>query len=85
MDRGSFVMFYERHDFQLVPEASKALLLRNYWTVSERQIETSVVLAAGGFDQRGSPYAGGTSSLTVTEMRSLCCRRSEPPPGNSPL
>jgi GNAT superfamily N-acetyltransferase len=40
------VRFYERRGFLLVPEATKALLLRTYWTVSERQIETSVVLAA---------------------------------------
>ena len=40
------VGFYERHGFQLVPEAAKAPLLRTYWTVSERQIETSVVLAS---------------------------------------
>ena len=40
------IRFYERHGFQLVPETTKALLLRTYWTVSERQIETSVVLAA---------------------------------------
>jgi GNAT superfamily N-acetyltransferase len=40
------IRFYERHGFLLVPEATKALLLRTYWTVSERQIETSVVLAA---------------------------------------
>lgn len=38
--------FYERHGFQLVPEDTKARLLRAYWTVSDRQIETSVVLAA---------------------------------------
>jgi len=38
--------FYERHGFKLVPEAVKATLLRTYWTISERQIETSVVLAA---------------------------------------
>lgn len=40
------IRFYERHGFHLVPEATKALLLRNYWTVSERQIEMSVVLSA---------------------------------------
>jgi len=40
------IAFYERHGFELVPEASKALLLRTYWTIPERQIETSVVLAA---------------------------------------
>ena len=38
--------FYERHGFTLVPEASKALLLRTYWNISQRQIETSVVLAS---------------------------------------
>jgi GNAT superfamily N-acetyltransferase len=40
------IRFYERHGFHLVPETATALLLRTYWTVSERQIETSVVLAA---------------------------------------
>lgn len=37
--------FYERHRFILVPDAVKPALLQTYWTVSERQIETSVVLA----------------------------------------
>jgi GNAT superfamily N-acetyltransferase len=40
------VAFYERHGFHLVPGAAKALLLRTYWSVPERQIETSVVLSA---------------------------------------
>jgi hypothetical protein len=40
------IRFYERHGFHLVPEATQAALLRRYWRVSERQIETSVVLAA---------------------------------------
>jgi GNAT superfamily N-acetyltransferase len=40
------IRFYERHGFHLVPETTKALLLRTYWRVPERQIETSVVLAA---------------------------------------
>ena len=40
------IRFYQRHGFQLVPEEVKASLLRTYWTVSERQIETSMVLAA---------------------------------------
>jgi hypothetical protein len=40
------IRFYERHGFQLAPETTPALLLRTYWTVSERQIETSVVLSA---------------------------------------
>lgn len=39
------IRFYERHGYELVPEARKAELLRTYWTISDRQIETSVVLA----------------------------------------
>ncbi len=39
------VRFYERHGFRLVDEAEKTRLLKTYWSISERQIETSVVLA----------------------------------------
>lgn len=39
------VDFYARHGFRLVGEAEKTALLRKYWTISERQNETSVVLA----------------------------------------
>jgi GNAT superfamily N-acetyltransferase len=37
--------FYRRHGFELVSPERKADLLRAYWTIPERQIETSVVLA----------------------------------------
>jgi len=40
------VKFYERHGFHLVPDARKAVLLRTYWSIPERQIEASVVLSA---------------------------------------
>ena len=40
------IRFYQRHGFELVPDALKAPLLRTYWTIPERQIETSVVLAS---------------------------------------
>ena len=46
--------FYERHGFQLVPDETKAPLLRTYWVVSERQIETSLVLASPDLDQEGA-------------------------------
>ena len=39
------IRFYEGHGYTLVPEDATAELLRTYWTVSPRQIETSVVLA----------------------------------------
>jgi len=37
--------FYQRHGFELVSAAQKTALLKTYWTIPERQIETSVVLA----------------------------------------
>src|SRR6266568_6704866 len=39
------IRFYQRHGFALVSAERKAALLKMYWTISERQIETSVVLA----------------------------------------
>ena len=39
------IRFYERHGFALVTPARKTALLQSYWTIPERQIETSVVLA----------------------------------------
>jgi GNAT superfamily N-acetyltransferase len=39
------IRFYEKHGYQLVPPDQKDQLLRRYWSVSERQIEMSVVLA----------------------------------------
>ena len=39
------IRFYEKHDFVMVTQGEKDRLLRKYWTISERQIETSVVLA----------------------------------------
>lgn len=37
--------FYEKHGFQLVRREEKDRLLRKYWSIPERQVETSVVLA----------------------------------------
>ncbi len=39
------IRFYLRHGFELVTPEQKTELLRSYWTIPERQIETSVVLA----------------------------------------
>jgi N-acetylglutamate synthase-like GNAT family acetyltransferase len=39
------VRFYEKHGFRRVSPAEKERLLRRYWVIPERQIETSVVLA----------------------------------------
>ncbi len=37
--------FYERHGFTLTTREEKERLLRKYWSIPERQTETSVVLA----------------------------------------
>ena len=39
------IAFYERYGFELVTPADKDRLLRKYWAIPERQVETSVVLA----------------------------------------
>jgi GNAT superfamily N-acetyltransferase len=39
------VRFYQRHGFELVTPARKAVLLKTYWNIPERQVEVSVVLA----------------------------------------
>jgi N-acetylglutamate synthase-like GNAT family acetyltransferase len=47
-DAGWAIGFYERHGFCLMLGEEKDQLLRKYWAIPERQVETSVVLA----DQR---------------------------------
>lgn len=39
------IRFYEKHGFRLVSTREKDALLRRYWSISPRQIQTSVVLA----------------------------------------
>jgi GNAT superfamily N-acetyltransferase len=47
------IAFYRRNGFELLPRDEGAALLRRYWAIPERQIETSVVLA------RPATSAGG--------------------------
>jgi len=44
------IRFYERHGFEPVGRERSAELLRKYWDIPERQIETSVVLAKPPLD-----------------------------------
>ena len=39
------IAFYERNGFERLSREDSAALLRRYWTIPERQIETSVVLS----------------------------------------
>ena len=45
------IRFYRRYGFELVSSERKAALLTTYWTIPNRQIETSVVLANPPLDQ----------------------------------
>jgi len=39
------IRFYEKHGFRLVTKEEKDRLLKKYWSIPPRQVETSVVLA----------------------------------------
>jgi N-acetylglutamate synthase-like GNAT family acetyltransferase len=39
------IRFYEKHGFRLISTEEKNRLLKKYWKIPERQVETSVVLA----------------------------------------
>ena len=45
------IRFYEKHGFTLISDEEKNRLLRKYWSLPERQVETSVILA----EARGYP------------------------------
>jgi ribosomal protein S18 acetylase RimI-like enzyme len=45
------IRFYERHGFQMVSNKEKDLLLKQYWNIPERQVETSVVLADANWQE----------------------------------
>ncbi len=47
------ISFYQRNGYTLVTKQEKDLLLRRYWHIPDRQVETSVVLANATFRSRG--------------------------------
>jgi|TARA_B100000315_G_scaffold174007_1_gene162464 N-acetylglutamate synthase-like GNAT family acetyltransferase len=48
------VDFYRKHGFQLIEGADKDALLDAYWTIPDRQRDTSVVLADARWNARGT-------------------------------
>ena len=52
--------FYRRNGFTVVPDPYKNSLLRRYWSIPARQVETSVVLADGRWtmQNRSAPTDG---------------------------
>lgn len=63
------IRFYERHGFRMVTPEEKNRLLREYWSISERQIETSVVLAEERAGVTPSPYPSEFSPIRMDERR----------------
>jgi N-acetylglutamate synthase-like GNAT family acetyltransferase len=47
--------FYRRNGFEVVSSADKDRLLRTYWSIPARQVETSVVLASARWRAAQSP------------------------------
>jgi GNAT superfamily N-acetyltransferase len=45
------IRFYQRHGFALVSPTRKTLLLKTYWSIPDRQIDASVVLASPPLDE----------------------------------
>lgn len=65
------IRFYERHGFRLVTPEEKDRLLRTYWTISDRQVETSVVLADGAwFGSRDQGSGSGVQGKDRDQERS---------------
>jgi GNAT superfamily N-acetyltransferase len=52
------IRFYERHGFRLLAPQLARTLLETYWRISERQTQTSVVLAHPDY-RCGEPLAAG--------------------------
>ena len=45
------IKFYQKHGFRLLSKSETEILLRKYWSIPIRQIETSVVLASPGWKE----------------------------------
>jgi len=62
------IRFYQRHGFQLVSMEEKDRLLSQYWNISRRQQETSVVLAYSPTPQARIRRARPDDAAVLTEL-----------------
>jgi GNAT superfamily N-acetyltransferase len=62
------IEFYRRNGFDVVSEGEKDRLLRRYWSIPARQIETSVVLA----NQRWTKGLAATLSMLLLVFLAAC-------------
>ncbi|OHD64721.1 MAG: GNAT family N-acetyltransferase [Spirochaetes bacterium RBG_13_51_14] len=58
------VKFYEKHGFHTVSPEEKDRLLRRYWKIPERQVETSVVLADKKY-RNSVPHTGNSAFRNI--------------------
>ena len=49
------ISFYQRNGFTLLSDGAKEILLRRFWSIPARQVETSVVLADRRWMERAAP------------------------------
>jgi GNAT superfamily N-acetyltransferase len=63
------ISFYRRHGFEPVSPNRSAELLRRYWTIPDRQIETSVVLAKPPLDEEERPSGRPSSDRDLGPQR----------------
>jgi GNAT superfamily N-acetyltransferase len=64
---GWAIRFYQRHGFELVSPEQKTALLARYWTIPERQIDTSVVLANPPLESISSPPGVAEASSNAAD------------------
>ena len=69
------IEFYRRNGFTVVSSGDKDRLLRTYWSIPARQIDTSVVLANGRWLETRPTHSG-------TPMPEDTWNTSDPLPGN---
>jgi GNAT superfamily N-acetyltransferase len=65
------IRFYERHGFCLVSKGEKDRLLKTYWSIPSRQLETSVVLVYAGESEDGDAVHGATVNERIAEFLKL--------------
>ena len=65
------IQFYQKNGYRLLNEAEKNDLLRKFWSIPERQVETSVVLADGkwsGINAKACLRSGTSASSATGEI-----------------
>jgi len=71
------IHFYEMHGFQMVSPQEKDRLLKRYWTIPERQIDTSVVLADPKWWQLSDAKKRQTRAPAETRMHDTPFKNSK--------